>query len=76
MTENPDWLQWGRDQLIGLFFIQLVIVLLMVGLEILRLLGIEKIIHRLMSPFLKLLKIGNRMLLVCLIIVGMLNFQT
>ena len=60
MTENPDWLQWSRDQLMGLFFIQLVIILLMVGLEVLRLLGIEKLIHRLMSPFLKLLKIGEQ----------------
>ena len=60
MTENPDWLQWGRDQLTGLSFIQLVIILLMVGLEVSRLLGIEKLIHRLMSPFLKLLKIGEQ----------------
>jgi hypothetical protein len=60
MTENPNWLQWGRDQLMALFFIQLVIILLMLGLEILRLLGVEKLIHRLMNPFLKLLKIGEQ----------------
>lgn len=60
MSADPTIEQWILDQFLGLVFIQIVIILLLVGLEILRHLGVEKIIHKLMNPFLKLLKIGEQ----------------
>lgn len=60
MSENPSWSQWIGDQIIGLAFIQLIIILLLTALEVLRRIGIEKFIHNLMKPFLKLLCIGEQ----------------
>ncbi|MBT5574210.1 nucleoside recognition domain-containing protein [Alphaproteobacteria bacterium] len=60
MAVNPTIVQWCIDQSWGLLFIQLVIILLIVGLEILRRLGIDKLIHRVINPFLLFLKIGEQ----------------
>ena len=50
---------WLINQLKGLLFIQLVIVCLLIVLEILKNLGIEKLIAFIMQPFLKVLGIGQ-----------------
>ena len=59
MSMAPTLQQWIIDQIRGLIFIQFVIIILITFLEILRLIGIEKIIRLLLSPFLKILNIGQ-----------------
>ena len=59
MSITPTLKQWIIDQIKGLVFIQFVIIILITFLEILRLLGIEKIIRICLSPFLKILNIGQ-----------------
>ena len=59
MSIAPTLKQWIIDQITGLVFIQFVIIILITFLEILRLLGIEKIIRICLSPFLKILNIGQ-----------------
>ena len=59
MSSAPTFQQWIADQIKGLIFIQIVIVILITFLEILRLIGIEKIIRICLSPFLKILNIGQ-----------------
>ena len=59
MSIAPTLKQWIIDQIKGLVFIQFVIIILITFLEILRLLGIEKIIRICLSPFLKILNIGQ-----------------
>ena len=59
MSSTPTLQQWITDQIKGLIFIQLVIIILITFLEILRLIGIEKIIRICLSPFLKVLNIGQ-----------------
>jgi hypothetical protein len=59
MSTAPTLKQWIIDQIKGLVFIQFVIIILITFLEILRLLGIEKIIRICLSPFLKILNIGQ-----------------
>ena len=59
MSSKPTLQQWIVDQIKGLIFIQIVIIILITFLEILRLIGIEKIIRIFLSPFLKILNIGQ-----------------
>ena len=59
MSSTPTLQQWVIDQIKGLIFIQFVIIILITFLEILRLIGIEKIIRICLSPFLKVLNIGQ-----------------
>ena len=59
MSPTPTLHQWILDQIKGLIFIQIVIIILITFLEILRLIGIEKIIRICLSPFLKILNIGQ-----------------
>ncbi len=59
MSSAPTLQQWIIDQIKGLIFIQFVIIILITFLEILRLIGIEKIIRICLSPFLKVLNIGQ-----------------
>ena len=56
----PDLLQWTFDQLKGLVFIQVVIVILIAVLELLRWIGVEKLIQKLMDPILFFIGIGSR----------------
>ena len=42
----PSLVQWGIDQLKGLVFIQVVIVVLIIGLELLRWIGVERMIQK------------------------------
>ena len=53
-------MQWGIDQVKGLIFIQVVIVVLIIGLELLRWIGVEKLIQKLMDPILFFIGIGSR----------------
>ena len=50
---------WIVEQIKGLFFIQIVIIVLLFFLEFLKLVGIERLIRFLMNPFLKMLGISN-----------------
>ncbi|MEH6627476.1 MAG: hypothetical protein V7739_13605 [Motiliproteus sp.] len=50
---------WAQAQLESLLVVQLVIIVLLTGLRILRLLGIEKLMAWLLQPLLKLLGIGK-----------------
>ena len=50
MSSTPTLQQWVIDQIMGLIFIQFVIIILIIFLEILRLIGIEKIIRICLSP--------------------------
>ncbi len=59
MSAAPTFKQWVIDQVKGLVFIQIVIILLITFLEILKRIGIEKVIHICLSPFLKILNIGQ-----------------
>lgn len=56
----PSLTQWTLDQIKGLVFIQAVIVVLIIGLEVLRLIGVERLIQKLMHPILVLVGIGSR----------------
>ena len=53
MSSTPTLQQWVIDQIKGLIFIQFVIIILITFLEILRLIGIEKIIRICLSPLFK-----------------------
>ena len=57
---TPSLLQWGIDQVKGLVFIQVVIVVLIIGLELLRWIGVERLIQKMMHPILVLVGIGSR----------------
>ena len=50
---------WIIEQIKGLFFIQVVIIVLLFFLEFLKLIGIERLIRFIMNPFLKMLGISN-----------------
>ena len=50
---------WIIEQIKGLFFIQIVIIVLLFFLEFLKLIGIERLIRFVMHPFLKLFGISN-----------------
>ena len=43
---TPSLMQWGIDQIKGLVFIQVVIVVLIIGLELLRWIGVERLIQK------------------------------
>ena len=51
---------WIISQIKGLIFVQIVIIVLLFFLEFLRMIGVERLIKLLLSPFLKLMKIGDR----------------
>ena len=59
MVSDPTLQQWILDQIFGLLFIQAIIIVLMIAIEILRSAGVEKIIQLILSPFLKILDIGT-----------------
>jgi hypothetical protein len=57
---TPSLMQWTLDQIKGLVFIQGVIVVLIIGLELLRWIGVERLIQKMMHPILVLVGIGSR----------------
>lgn len=59
LKETSSLGSWIIEQIKGLFFIQVVIIVLLFFLEFLKLIGIERLIQFLMNPFLKMLGISN-----------------
>ena len=59
-AQSESLLDWTLNQFKGLVFIQIVIVILLFTLELIRVIGIEKIIRFLIKPFLKLIGIGEQ----------------
>ena len=59
LKETSTLGNWIIEQIKGLFFIQIVIIVLLFFLEFLKLIGIERLIRFLMNPFLKMLGISN-----------------
>ena len=59
LKETSSLGSWIIEQIKGLFFIQVVIIVLLFFLEFLKLIGIERLIRFLMNPFLKMLGISN-----------------
>ena len=59
LKETSSLGSWIIEQIKGLFFIQVVIIVLLFFLEFLKLIGIEQLIRFLMNPFLKMLGISN-----------------
>ena len=59
-TVDPSLSAWLIGQAIALFMIQIVIIILIALLELLRVLGIEKLMIWLLSPVLRLMGIGPR----------------
>ncbi|MBL41643.1 MAG: nucleoside recognition domain-containing protein [Rhodospirillaceae bacterium] len=57
---NDDITYWIIGQFKSLFFILIIIILLIIFLEILKSLGIEKLIRLIFKPFLKFLGIGEK----------------
>ena len=51
---------WGVSQVKGLVMVQLIIIVLLGFLALLKAVGIEALMHRLLAPFLSLLGIGGR----------------
>lgn len=65
--QNPDWGEWLLTQLKMLLLILVVISILIAGLRLLRLLGIERILHALLAPLLKIVGIGREATTITLI---------
>ena len=57
---TPSLMPWTLAQIKGLVFIQGVIVVLIIGLELLRWIGVERLIQKMMHPILVLVGIGSR----------------
>ena len=57
---DTSWLGWLQGQLLSLMMIQVIIIVLLFFLEILRLIGVEKLMRMLLAPFLRSMKIGER----------------
>ena len=60
LAEDTTLSSWAIGQVQGLIFIQLVIIVLLFFLEFLRIIGIERLIKLILSPFLRLMQIGDR----------------
>ena len=60
MSIDTSWLGWLQGQLLSLMMIQVIIIVLLFFLEILRLIGVEKLMRMLLAPFLRSMKIGER----------------
>ena len=57
---DPSLIDWLTSQVIALFLIQLVIIILIAALELLRIIGVERLMTWLLSPILQLMGIGAR----------------
>lgn len=65
--QDVGWLDWGLTQLKMLLLILGVIAVLITGLRILRMLGIERVLHAVLAPLLKLVGIGREATTITLI---------
>ena len=59
-TQSSSLLEWGVDQIKGLIFVQLVIIVLLFFLEFLRIIGVERLIRMALHPFLKFMGVGDK----------------
>ena len=59
-SQDTSLAGWVVSQIKGLIFVQIVIVVLLFFLEFLRMIGVERLIKLLLSPFLKVMRIGDR----------------
>jgi len=53
-------LEWIIDQIKGLIFVQLMIIVLLFFLEFLRIIGVERLIRLALNPFLKFMGVGDK----------------
>tara|TARA_B110000263_G_C14929163_1_gene338418 strand:- start:15 stop:566 length:552 start_codon:yes stop_codon:yes gene_type:complete len=66
LTSLPDvsasntLFEWILSQIKGILFIQLIIIILIFFLELLRIIGVEKLIRIALSPFLRFMGIGDQ----------------
>lgn len=60
VTIDPSLIGWLKTQLLSLIFIQLIIIALLFLLELLRLIGVERLMQWLLGPFLRAMHIGDR----------------
>lgn len=67
INASPTFLEWGIEQLQGLLAVFVIICLLLTSLKILKIIGVERLINWLLSPLLKLLKIGKEATTITLI---------
>ena len=59
-AQTSSLLEWGIDQIKGLIFVQLVIIVLLFFLEFLRIIGVERLIRLALNPFLKFMGVGDK----------------
>ncbi len=59
-TPSAGLLAWGLDQIKGLIFVQLVIIVLLLFLEFLRVIGVERLIRMALHPFLRFIGVGDK----------------
>jgi len=59
-TQSSSLLEWGIDQIKGLVFVQLVIIVLLFFLEFLRIIGVERLIRLALNPFLRFMGVGDQ----------------
>jgi spore maturation protein SpmB len=59
-AQSSSLLEWGIDQIKGLIFVQLVIIVLLFFLEFLRIIGVERLIRLALNPFLKFMGVGDK----------------
>ena len=60
-TQSTSLIDWGIDQVKGLIFVQLVIIVLLFFLEFLRVIGVERLIRLALNPFLKFMGVGDNL---------------
>ena len=60
LESAPDLLSWGISQLKGLGMIFIIIVALVIILDFLKYIGVEKLIEKALKPFLNLLGVGEK----------------
>lgn len=56
---NTGWLGWVREQVVLLVSVFVILAALIVGLRILRAIGVERLMHIVLAPLLKLIGIGR-----------------
>ena len=60
LESAPDFLSWGISQLKGLGMIFIIIVALVIILDFLKYIGVEKLIEKALKPFLNFLGVGEK----------------
>ncbi len=66
-SQPHDLWNWALGQMEGLIAVQLVIIVLLTGLKLIKLVGIERLIQALLEPLLKLMGIGKEATTITLI---------